>query len=206
MTSPDGRRVAHMRRIVVISVFLAIAMAAPAQGASVQIFTDRTAAWLTTTLRTDIPTRQVVEIAPDESRIWGAQADGAVIEVDPRIFDGWRDLAREKLGGAEPCYQLIHELLHLHRATTLEEGVVDAVSLDLAPSYTASLGWPREVWAGYGDILDATYPDDVRLVRALSAAATGQRRRSRDARYWRRALLLADEPTRQAMIASANGS
>ncbi len=195
-----------MRRLLVILLLLIT----PASGqASPQTLVDETATWLSRTLITPVPTQQVTR-ADYVQHEWIARSSDATgqarIEAVPWLVREWSlPKARRPLMRPAAGHVLIHELLHLHRATVLEEGAVDAVALDLLPAWSSRFIGTTLLLQGYGvGNADAVYPADVRLVRALSAAGTGHPHDSRPARLWRRQLLLADDAGRTAMVTAAN--
>lgn len=108
---------------------------------------------------------------------------------------------------AEAVQTLLHEQLHQpgrvavaaewRHAILVEEGVVDAVAIDLTPLY---------VRRRFGVLVRRGapgYPDQVRNIRAASAKATGSRSwRTPAAFRWRVELLLADPDERAALLSS----
>ncbi|WP_217923793.1 hypothetical protein [Miltoncostaea oceani] len=193
-----------------LATFLAVVglvLAPPAAASPEQILADRTAAWLEQLLHVPVPHQQIVPAAEENGQTWLAQSVPGEhrIEAVPWLIEEWSQMADPDEPQPAGAHALLHELLHLHHATVLEEGAVDAVALDLVAPWTQRFhGW-GSITQRYGTGPDdAAYPDDVRLVRALSAAATDGRVRSTAARQWRRAFLVADDAGRHAMIETAN--
>jgi hypothetical protein len=105
-------------------------------------------------------------------------------------------------GALDALYIALHETLHADGPWgDREEGVTDAVTADLFRGLVLTV-FRRPVPWWYG--VPMGYPDQVRLVRAWSAAATGGPWRSMAGAVWRRQLLEADEATRDRMVADAN--
>jgi hypothetical protein len=118
---------------------------------------------------------------------------------------------------------ILHELLHqmvgsptwaykneeFLTAYMLEEGIVEAVSIDLFPSYfkwrfgasVSKIFLPNSV-----EYLsrDSAYKDQLVYVRKLSAQATGKKWTSKEAFNWRVWMLHQDFPTRIEVVNSLN--
>jgi hypothetical protein len=190
---------------------LAIAMSGSAAAAPADL-AARTETWVERTLRVEIPDRPLM--AMTNSGCGGVVTDmlgcDAVayhdrIEVTPEV---WWEIDNLERTGLDPYRRgalVLHELLHdNHAADTpreLEEGVVEAVALDLYPAWAKAMGLrpaPR-------DIVSTSYPVERDAVRKASALATGKPWKSRAARLWRRDLWRADAATRQEVYAAAWG-
>ena len=146
-----------------------------------------------------------------DAEVYGPGADGTRrVIVRPR----WVKVLAKVAEGAplseaavDALYLATHESLHsvdpatrYGRGGALEEGATDAVAHDVLPGLIVRI-YGRLPWWYAPPV---AYPEEVVLVRASSAAATGSSWRSRAARLWRRQLLLADDGTRAAMMADAN--
>lgn len=188
----------------------ATAPAAPAEAAA-QALTDETADWLAATLAAPVPHQTLHEMVPQPTMPAIAYSlplpgGGRRLGAMRSLIVRWGRIDRgDPLTTPSAGHVLLHELLHLHRARHLEEGIVDAVALDLVAPWSQRFLGTTLFLQGYGSTAsDGAYPEGVRLVRALSAAATGGSWRTYRARMWRRALLLAADVGRRAMVAEAN--
>lgn len=111
-------------------------------------------------------------------------------------------------GASRAVHILMHEALHTVRATkslahwdqaqrALEEGIVEAVARDETTDYVmARFGW----FYTY----DGSYDAGVRMVRGMSARATGYPWQAAQARQWRKQILIADDEGRARMWEAAN--
>lgn len=152
---------------------------------------DQTAAWLTDVLGVEVPAQRVGVLDHHEYPLWQAASFPVYgsrvryILARPRYYGEW-SRGRASLDGAT---LLMHELLH---GVSLDEGAVEAVALDLVPSWMARFSPVRIRWAWHysQDIGNSAYPQLVDDVRGRSAFETGKSWRSREARLWRRAYLL----------------
>lgn len=177
-------------------------------GPSAQGEFDRTADWLATTLRAYVPRRQVT-VTED---LYRASNDGefhpnGTIRIRPLVADGLALRTGEAFGGtfiAGAVQVLIHESLHREDTEgcwrpaagelNVEEGIVDALTVDLAPAW----GW--RFWRQRIGVIPF-YKPEVAAIRAASAKATGSRNwRTREARGWRRALWAASCAGRVEML------
>lgn len=182
-----------MRRLLA-TLALCLAFTAPATATQPdpQPLTDHTAKWLTGILGVEVPTQAVASIDPDEHRPWIAASYSdrghRYIVAEAWLVDDWAH-PRSSDFHPEAGRVLLHELLH---GVSLDEGAVDAVALDLLPAWSARFTprtavpgeWIHDAWGA------SSYPVLVRNVRGASAAATGGKWRTREARLWRRGHLL----------------
>lgn len=190
-----------IRRALAVGAVL-LAWAAPALSTPPAL-AERTDAWLEATLGVAIPDRPVFEItgAAAQECECRAQAWDDRLEFTPSVWNGLASLDHEPVDYSADGQALLHETLHTADGMTitnpaLEEGVVDALALDLYPAWGKAMGvyvWPTA----------PNYPAEVRLVRTASARATGTPWRSRAARLWRRDLWRADQSTRTALVVAA---
>jgi len=194
--------------MVALAATLAATSTASADDAvKVQRLFTQTEAWSAGQLRVAPPPRVVREVgagdlAGDEARVTYAAGD---VAVTPALFGAWAALTdRNPIWSEDAIRKLIHESLHLQASgDPLNEGAVDAVAFDLTS------GWIRRFLGerphpGFDHADNATYPAGVRTIRLLSNAAAGCGGwRSYAARVWRRAYLLANDPTRVGMAATA---
>ena len=171
-----------------------------------QRLADRTAGWIAATLGTRPYTMRVHPAEQDEllpgasAQVLFATPD--VIDVEHYFAEQWGQMETAR-GAIEPesAKLFVHELLHQDVDPTgdpyVEEGVVEAVALDLMPAWSWQvLGIRLTGWSA-ADI----YREHVRNIRAWSTRYSGSRSfRDRGARLARRALLVADEPTRRLML------
>ncbi len=171
---------------------------------------DRAALWLSEVLRTEIPRRPPVEVtehlehAGNEGEF---HYDGR-IKVRPFLAASLAHREVVAIGRfhiAPGPHLLIHESLHREETVgcwipaagqlNIEEGIVDALTADLAPAW----GW--RFWRQRIAIVPR-YRAEVAAIRAASARATGSSSwRERSARHWRRALWAASCEGRAAMLA-----
>ncbi len=195
------------RTLATLLAVVGLVLAPAAAASPEQHLADQTAAWLQQLLHVPVPTQQIVPTAEEHGQAWMAQSVPGEhrIEAVPWLIEEWSQMADPDEPQPAGAHALLHELLHLHHATVLEEGTVDAVALDLVAPWTHRFhGW-GSLTQRYGTGLDdAAYPDDVRLVRALSAAATDGRVHSIPARQWRRTFLVANDAGRQTLIDAAH--
>jgi hypothetical protein len=205
-----------MVRITATLILLAGLVMAPSALSSsdptpaAQGLVGRTATWVSTQLHVPVPARTLRSVAVGEYDHQATVTYGANdLAVEAPIVEVWAGMeakattwTHDLVGLAGPGEMLVHETLHLRdSADPLNEGAVDAVAIDLTPSWMqAFLGKDATPGKGYGSLYASLYPEQVRTIRALSVKATGQRWRSRAARLWRRAYLLADDLTRAQMI------
>jgi hypothetical protein len=193
---------------------LAVAHAAVPAGAQAEV--DRTAAWLTRVLHRPIPTRTLdTQAASEMTVVCGGRPCTAyvpfshpdrIVTTNPVV----QALARIRRGldGPDAGYVAIHELLHTRDLAPdeygdgdIEEGVVDAVTLDVYPAW---LHWRLP---NHPAVWGPAYPRQVAAIRYASARATGSRTwKDRAARIWRRQLLEADAAGRQQMLTTAAGA
>ena len=146
----------------------------PAAAAATADLPTRTAEWL----------RSLGIPAPANPRVmvigegWGAEG----IALTPNIIGVRRENMDPLLdGGAGEV--LLHDLIHL--AGIADEGITQAVTLDLLPAWTRRFPMRGSILVGFGSV----YMGRVRAVRQESARVCGCPWTSRDARLWRRALL-----------------
>lgn len=161
-------------------------------------------------LEEGMPGRGMVAAAAD-AEVYGPGDDGRRrVIVRPRYVKVLAKVAEGAPlteGTVDALYLAVHETLHsvdpdtgYGRAGALEEGATDAVAHDVLPGLIVRV-YGRLPWWYAPPV---AYPEEVVLVRASSAAATGSSWRSRAARLWRRQLLLASDADRAAMMADAN--
>jgi hypothetical protein len=218
-----------IRAAVIAATAAALALASPAVADPVdpvvQAHADATAAWVESRLRVPIE-RRTVEVRGPQDMPRGAGGmigDAAVpcgggrILVQSWVARRWRlNAGRGGWHDPEAAKLLVHEVLHRSdvcrvelvdgawtvtwlRDLRTEEGVVEAVALDLMAAWGRRfLGHPLRMLRYPAP----PYRDYVRDVRVWSARYTGRPWRHREARLARRALLLADEATRGAMLAA----
>ena len=213
--------VAVLMWLGIIGVGVAVAAPAPRPDdqALVQAKADEYAAWLSATLRADVP-RTTFTIAPtlelDTSAAERyAYADGtdAAVKILPDVAAEFTAIARRgvpavaftRRDGAVRLYG-VHVILHelLHRPANVacwgpdEEGITDAVTVDLMAAWGAKF-LPRARVFGI-----PVYEAEVARIRAASARATGSPNwRTRAARTWVRQLWGASCSGRAAMLAQA---
>lgn len=197
--------------LIGVAIWAGVAHAAAPAGAQAEV--DRTAAWLTSVLHRPIPTRTIdTQSASEMAATCGSlrciayvpfnQPDRVV--TTPNVVQALARIRRHP-DGADAGYLAIHELLHTRNLSPedygdgdLEEGVVDAVTLDVYPAW---LHWRLTDEAA---MWGPAYPRQVAAVRYASARATGSRTwRTRAARIWRRQLLESDATGRQQMLTDA---
>lgn len=192
---------------VIAALLMACAPSAAAadDAALVQSLHQRTSEWVAAQMHVPVPVR-TVRMVPEDSPVQEAVLTYADNDLSVRaaLFTSWAGLAkRHPFWQMSSVRNLIHESLHLRgSADPLNEEAVDAVAIDMVPAWMAAfLGPDAKPDAGYGTPEDATYPG-VRTIRAMSSAATCSRWRSRAARLWRRAYLIATDEYRAQMIAA----
>jgi len=212
-----------VRVLIALAIILAtghtLAAAAPAKDVeapvhvgtlTVQEEFDRTALWLSEVLRTEIPSRPPVEVTEhlEHAGNEGEFHHDGRIKVRPFLEHSLAHreiVALGRLHIAPGPHLLIHESLHREETVgcwvpsagqlNVEEGIVDALTADLAPAW----GW--RFWRQRIAIVPR-YRAEVAAVRAASARATGSRTwRTYEARSWRRALWGASCEGRAAMLA-----
>lgn len=192
-------------------VWAGVAHASPEGDA--QALTDATAVWIGGQLQIPPPYR-TVEVVDRVEMVTGAIAQAPfaepVIQTTAGVVARLAAIHRRP-GGAAAMFGdgrvAIHELLHRFRHPDrftdhdrrVEEGVVEAVTVDLYPGWSQRFTtWPQAIAPA------PAYADAVRDIRAASRAATGSRSwKDRAARLWRRQLLLQDEAGRDAMLSAA---
>lgn len=158
--------------------------------------------WIGRQLHTDLEPRPVlVTGAMAEDR--DAQSDGVTIELRPFVARWARGASRDEFERAAGALVLLHEWLHTDHGTRCtdrraEEGVAEAVAVDLLPAYLWQR-WRQRV----PPVFAPHYWQEVRDVRAASAYATGRPASSREARWWREGLRRASCSERQAMLEQA---
>lgn len=172
-----------------------------------QRLADRTAGWLAAELGTrcypmTVVAREQRELLPGASAQVRFEAP-TTVEVDPHFHRAWAAMGRGSRWDPGAAQLLIHELLHQHVAPEMdryvEEGVVEAVAVDLIPAW--SWRFLRTRIPSWWLSPVPMYAEHVRNIRAWSTRYSGSRTyRDRAARLARRALLVADEPTRRAML------
>lgn len=219
----DWPKAAFWAATIALSIALwagvvAVATAEPdPRTAQVQRVADETAAWLSATLRADVPTRPFVltndmaETSDAELRVgFGAPPHvhmrpylaTLLIERVPDTYVGTRRRGRFTALGPEV---VIHETLHradLVRCwgpqalgINFEEGLVSALTADLTPAW----GW--RFWRTKRLVGSVSYPAETAFVRAVAARATGSKTwRTRDARVWLRKAWGASCVERAAMF------
>lgn len=187
--------------VIGCTIWVGVAKAAPSQAEA-----DRIATWMARELRADVPTRTLAAARHHQlddtcaaGQDWTAymcSEDTSVLRIRP-----WLVGALER----RTCHALrvmLHELAHSPRGfsdTGLEEGVADALSLDLYPAAARQLGC-----RGRGSYIPGTYYRQAEDVWTTSVAATGSRDRvARAAREWVRRLWAADPGTRVRMVGEA---
>jgi hypothetical protein len=199
------------RLIFGVTFLIALVLAGSAAAAPADL-AARTETWVEHTLHTDIADRPFTLMS--DSTCGGVATDmlgcaavafGDRIEVTPFV---WWTLDNAERTGLDPHRQgalVLHELLHDNHAPdtpqALEEGIVEAVALDLYPAWAKWVG----LRPGPRDIVSTSYPKELDAVRKASALATGKPWKSRDARLWRRDLWRADAATREQVYAAAWG-
>jgi len=173
--------------------------------AEVQPIIDATAAWMADTLKADVPSHPVVltdaMVRLENAGEYRRTVEGVVtIALRPwvaehlyyRLSSPTRHRGRIISPGV---HVLIHELAHRGMACE-DEGIVDAITADLAPAW----GW--RFWRDR--ITVVPYYPGTAAIRYASARATGSKTwRTRDARLWRRALWGASCEGREAMLREA---
>lgn len=200
--------------LVMAALIAALALVVPPRGLAgptlspdpAQRLADRTAGWIAATLGTR-PYPMLVNPAEQHELLPGASAQvlfatPTVIDVEHYFAEQWARMESAR-GVIEPeaAKLLVHELLHQDVDPTgdlyVEEAVVEAVAIDLMPAWSWQvLGIRASRWSPA-----AIYREHVANVRAWSTRYSGSRTwRDRDARLARRALLVADEPTRRLML------
>jgi hypothetical protein len=173
--------------------------------AEVAALTDEVTTWASATLGVELDDRRVLAAGAkvEHGRIAGF-TNGVWIVLDPEVT---RDLSHLAAGRCDPMDDaralrlLLHEVLHrIERGGPwwLEEGITDAVALDLYPSL-----WVRLCGRGGLGYPGVSYPTRAKWARAMSADLSGSGAWTRGARLTRRAILLADGPTREAMYHQA---
>ena len=188
--------------MVVVAVGLAFGAppATAADAATAESLHARTSAWVASHLRVPVPVRTLEVMAQDTDEHEAVVTFATnTLRVRANLYAAWGDLARGPVAWDESAIRiLIHESLHLRgSADPLNEGVVDAVAIDMTPAWMRAFVGPDARPDGVG----SSYPGLVRHVRALSASATCGPWRGRDARLWRRAYLIADDRARVQMAA-----
>lgn len=190
----------------------------PVSAADIQPIADRTARWLARTLLAEVRVRPIVVTdaltrAENAGEFYVADEHGPErILVRPWIAEAIVSRQGVNVGSRQGYFPggahlLLHELLH--RADTaacwhpgpgevdVEEGIVDALAVDLAPA------WGRAFWGERIFVLPH-YRAEVAAVRAASARATGSASwRTREARSWRRSLWGASCEGRSALLREA---
>lgn len=199
-----------------VGIGVGIAHASPAQDAA-----DRTAEFIGRTVKAPPLYREVIraptELEVDIAEVGVGEVLGVVWCATPRqttlapgVFDVWaRAAARGSLRTFDDylaAMVVLHELLHRGVETCtfdryLEEGITQALTLDLFPAWCLRL-------FGRCDPIgnEVAYTDEVTYIRNQSGRATGGSWRARPARLWRRAFYLSDRDTRRAMIPNPGGS
>lgn len=202
-----------MLRRLVLTTFAALALAgavpvsAPASPGTVAA---RTEAWVESVLRVDLTDRPFVRASMEGCGGMTAPLGCDALAYYDRVEIGtepWVDIVRMERTRRDPWRRgqlLLHEILHDDHALAtpvgLEEGIAEAVSIDLYAAWGRAMklvSWPAE------DVYSSSYPEELAAVRKASALATGRPWKSRAARLWRRDLWRADSATRVAMYESA---
>lgn len=175
----DMRRTAHAdgggrhRTALFAGLLVLVLGASPATSAP--DLPDRTAAWLRS-LGIPAPDPRIVVIGEG----WTAEA----MALPPDTLGVKRDVVGPlRKGGAGEI--LVHELIHL--SGTEDEGITQAVTLDLLPAWQARFPLRGRVVFVAGVM--GVYVGEVRAVRQASARACGCPWTSRAARLWRRSLV-----------------
>ena len=151
-----------------------LALGVPTTATSADVPT-RTAAWLRS-LGIPAPNPRIVVIGEG----WTAEA----MALPPDTLGVKRDVVGPlRKGGAGEI--LLHELIHL--SGTADEGITQAVTLDLLPAWQAR--FPLRGRVAFVAGVMGVYVGEVRIVRQASARACGCPWTSREARLWRRALV-----------------
>jgi hypothetical protein len=216
---PPVKRVglSTLTRSLAIAIATAVMFAGLVAGAIIQRATAtptdlaaRTETWLEQTLRVELTDRPFTLMA--DSTCGGVATDmlgceavafGNRIEVTPFVWWTLDNAERTRLDPYRRGALVLHELLHDNHAPTtprhLEEGIVEAVALDLYPAWAKWVG----LRPGPRDIVSTSYPKELDAVRKASALATGKPWKSRAARLWRRDLWRADAATRVAVYEAA---
>ena len=184
-----------------------------------QQLADRSAAWLEQQLHVPIPTRPVLPGTPEQMEVCvtGATVIYAAgrpcvavaypdaIYLGPSTWRGVQQVGRLPRGALvnpnADAFALIHEQLHSTRdAARLDEGIVDALAIDLTPAWLRAVAG---VSPGSFYTLGARYPAEVALVRRASAAAAGAHWSTRAARAIRRAWWALPSRERDAAVRAA---
>ncbi len=196
-------------------VALALGASRAAGAPGVQTVSDRAGEWMSRTLGVELEPRRVIvtdelyypnsraEVWPGEPGVYRIRPEIAQLARGPWL--SFEDRGPTLLG----LHVVVHERLHRHETVAcweqrpgqidVEEGIVDALALDLLPALA---------WHLYGERVRffAQWGHEVAAIRALSRFGSGARTwRDRPARMWRRALWAADCAGREAMIAAAAG-
>jgi hypothetical protein len=194
-----------------------LVLAAKAEAMTVPQLVDRSEAWVSARVGEPVPDRPFVADAalldevcqpgrtlhPSAAGNCGAVADADVVTFRPWVI---RELAR--MGRTRGDWWLapgvaalvVHEQLHVpgRDRARLDEGVVEALAIDLAPA------WARQVAGIRLPYLPAPgYAAEVNVVRKASARATGGSWRSRAARHWRLDLWRLDSDERDRLVREA---
>jgi hypothetical protein len=191
----------------VVGVLIAAACTGTAHAAPAQVEADRIAGWMAHQLHADVPTRTLVAARHHQldqqcavTATWIAyvcERDMSVLRIRPWLVGA---LERRSCDGLRV---MLHEFAHSDRgfpAIRVEEGIADALSLDLYPAAARQLGC-----RGRGSYIPIPfYPGDARMVWTTATVATGSRDRwARAARLWVRRLWAADPDGRRIMLTQA---
>lgn len=190
---------------LILGAWQGIAHSAP----SLQTRADVTADWMAATLHASVPHRTIAVYDSLPADRAGQMHDDGAVDLTSGVAGEIQAMPRLRAPGLIVIsfgagHVLVHELLHRPETAAcwgprpggvdVEEGVVDALALDLLPA------WGRR-FLGAPTIETSFYPADVAAIRAASARATGSRTwRTRGARLWRRSLWAASCDGRVAML------
>lgn len=188
--------------------------------AALQVETDR---WIETTLHAYVQDREVVPVVDFER--WGepfasrrglrglVPVEGTWTEIRSEFVAKLVELQDRRggsAGGREAILILLHELLHRNEHLNgtqddrdLEEGITEAMTLDLAPAYARQVVGRR---IDFEDYSGSIYDEIVLDIRGASSIATGRPWWSRAARLWRRELWAASIDGRRLMMARAEAA
>lgn len=180
-----------------------------AKGADSQTLASETSEWIGETLHAPVLERTLV-VRPDLPREF---AGGVYCErprevaLQPSIVRAWTLAARRGfVAYPDEVLIVLHELLHRGPEVCsydpyIEEGITQAMALDLLPSWGMRFLGQKLTMPNRG----GAYAEQVTYLRHLSAVRTGSSWRSYAARQWRRALYLSDRATRQEMVTPTTG-
>ncbi len=182
----------------------------PATAATVQGSADQWAAWLSSTLHAEVPSRSITltDALSSSANVAEFYAEDGHVLIRTGMASAIADLevGRVRADGAvflPGVHVVVHELLHRQSTSACwgpdEEGIVDALTVDLMAAWGARFLRPVRTFG------IPVYTADVARIRATSARATGSSSwRAPAARRWIRTLWGASCEGRTAMLEAAS--